>query len=228
MIASRTDPDLHLPRLRANDQLLELRNDALRFSDDEAGAMLENLGVGLQSSVVQALVARTEGWAAGLQLAAVSLRDQSDPAAGVRRLVETRQGIGEYLFSEALDNQPARLRSFLLEASTLEEFDAPTCAAVLGVAEAEADELIADAHRRLVRRGRGTTYGSTTCSASSCSCGCTLDPDRGSPCTGGRSFEKTGEIGRAIRHLWPQETKRRMPLFQRACSERIPRGGPRP
>jgi LuxR family transcriptional regulator, maltose regulon positive regulatory protein len=133
VLASRSDPPLPLARLRANGQLAELRTDDLRFTAEEAAALLrESAGAALPGSAVAALVARTEGWAAGLQLAALSLRGRSDIAGFVAAFSGSNRYILDYLTGEVLDGQPGQVREFLLETSVLERLSGELCDAVTG------------------------------------------------------------------------------------------------
>ena len=138
-LASRSDPPLRLPRLRAGGQLAELRADDLRFSADEAAALLrEAIDTELPGSAVAALAARTEGWAAGLQLAALSLRGQADPAGFVAAFSGSHRYVLDYLAEEVLDRQPEELRAFLLETSVLERLSGGLCDAVTGRTDGQA------------------------------------------------------------------------------------------
>jgi LuxR family maltose regulon positive regulatory protein len=133
VLASRSDPPLPLARLRARGQLAELRTDDLRFTAEEAAALLrESAGTALAGAAVAALVARTEGWAAGLQLAALSLRGRSDVAGFVAAFSGSHRYILDYLTGEVLDGQPDQVREFLLETSMLERLSGGLCDAVTG------------------------------------------------------------------------------------------------
>jgi LuxR family maltose regulon positive regulatory protein len=133
VLASRSDPPLPLARLRARGQLAELRTDDLRFTAEEAAALLrESAGAGLPAAAVAALVARTEGWAAGLQLAALSLRGRSDVAGFVAAFSGSHRYVLDYLTGEVLDGQPEQVRQFLLETSVLERLSGRLCDAVTG------------------------------------------------------------------------------------------------
>jgi LuxR family maltose regulon positive regulatory protein len=119
VLASRSDPPLPLARLRASGQLAELRADDLRFTTDEAAALLrEALGADLPDAAVAVLAARTEGWAAGLQLAALSLRGQEDAAGFVAAFSGSHRYVLDYLAGEVLDRQAEELRGFLLDPGT--------------------------------------------------------------------------------------------------------------
>ncbi len=133
VLASRADPPLRLARLRARGQLAELRTGDLRFTAEEAAALLrESAGTGLPGAAVAALAARTEGWAAGLQLAALSLRGRPDIAAFVAAFSGSHRYILDYLTGEVLDRQPEQVREFLLETSVLDRLSGGLCDAVTG------------------------------------------------------------------------------------------------
>ena len=175
-LASRSDPPLRLPRLRAGGQLAELRADDLRFSADEAAALLrEAMDTELPGAAVAALAARTEGWAAGLQLAALSLRGQADPAGFVAAFSGSHRYVLDYLAGEVLDRQREELRAFLLETSVLERLSGGLCDAVTGRTDSQAMlEQVEHAWRfpcRWMRcaAGGATTTCSPTCSAPACS-----------------------------------------------------------
>jgi ATP/maltotriose-dependent transcriptional regulator MalT len=139
VLASRSDPPLALARLRASGQLVELRADDLRFTADEAAALLrEALGADLPNAAVAALTARTEGWAAGLQLAALSLRGQEDTAGFVAAFSGSHRYVLDYLAGEVLDRQAEELRGFLLETSVLERLSGALCDAVTGRTDSQA------------------------------------------------------------------------------------------
>jgi len=132
VIATREDPPLPLPRLRARGQLAEVRAADLQFTPEEAAAFLgASMGLQLAAEQVAALVARTEGWAAGLQLAALALRDRADPAAFVAAFTGSHRLVADYLAAEVIDHQPAALRRFLLSTSVLDRICAPLCDALL-------------------------------------------------------------------------------------------------
>ena len=133
VLASRADPPLPLARLRAGGQLAELRAADLRFTSEEAAALLrESAGADLPAAAVAALAARTEGWVAGLQLAALSLRGQADPAGFVAAFSGSHRYVLDYLAEEVLDRQQEELRTFLLETSLLERLSGGLCDAVTG------------------------------------------------------------------------------------------------
>jgi LuxR family maltose regulon positive regulatory protein len=132
VIASREDPPLPLPRLRARHQLTEVRAADLGFNLEEATAFLgAGMGLRLDEAQVAALVGRTEGWAAGLQLAGLALRDRPDPAAFVAAFTGGHRLVADYLMTEVLDRQPASTRRFLLATGVLDRLCAPLCDALL-------------------------------------------------------------------------------------------------
>ena len=133
VLSSRSDPPLPLARLRARGQLAELRAAELRFTADEAAAMLrEASGADLPDAAVAALAARTEGWAAGLQLAALSLRGQADVAGFVAAFTGSNRYVLDFLAEEVLERQSEQVRTFLLETSVLERLSGELCDAVTG------------------------------------------------------------------------------------------------
>lgn len=131
-IATRADPPLPLGSLRAAGEVLEIRAAQLRFSDAEARALLnDSLALDLEPAEVALLRERTEGWPAGLRLAALSLRDQADRKAFVAAFAGDDRQITDYLH-EFVAAQPRRLREFLLRTSILERLCASVCDAVTG------------------------------------------------------------------------------------------------
>ena len=133
VLASRSDPPLPLARLRARGQLAELRGGSLRFTQEEAAALLgEAVGGELPTAAVAGLAARTEGWAAGLQLAALSLRGQVDPAGFVAAFSGSHRYVLDYLTEEVLGRQGEQVRTFLLETSVLDKLSGGLCDAVTG------------------------------------------------------------------------------------------------
>ena len=132
VLASRSDPPLPLARLRARGQLTEIRVAELRFTAAEAGELLQHAGPALPDASVAALAARTEGWAAGLALAALSLRGQHDAAAFVAAFTGSHRYVLDYLAEEVLERQDEQLRTFLLETSVLDRLSGPLCDAVTG------------------------------------------------------------------------------------------------
>ena len=132
VLASRSDPPLALARLRARGQLTEVRAADLRFTLAEAATLLQQETAALPEASVAALAARTEGWAAGLQLAALSLRGQNDVAGFVAKFTGSHRYILDYLAEEVLEQQDEQVRAFLLETSVLDRLSGPLCDAVTG------------------------------------------------------------------------------------------------
>ena len=146
VLITRADPPLQLSRLRVRGDLAELRAEQLRFSADEAMEFFnERLETKLSERDVHRLLARTEGWAAGLQFAALRLRDRADPSAFIERFTGADWHIVSYLGEEVLASQPPRVREFLLLTSVLNRMCAPLCDALTG--RADGAELINDIHR---------------------------------------------------------------------------------
>ncbi len=132
-ITTRQDPPLPLHRLRARGQLTELRAVDLRFTPAEAAAFLnEVMGLGLTAEEVAALESRTEGWIAGLQLAALSMQGREDVGGFIQAFAGDHRYIVDYLVEEVLARQPADVRSFLLQTAILERLHGPLCDAVTG------------------------------------------------------------------------------------------------
>ncbi len=126
VLSTRADPGLPLGALRAHGRLLELRTDDLRFTGPEAAEFLNGrLGLGLDEGDVDLLVARTEGWPAGLYLAALSLAGKPDKPALVRAFDGTSAHVVEFLSDEVLAGYPPELQDFMLRTSILERLCAP-------------------------------------------------------------------------------------------------------
>jgi len=132
MVATRVDPPLPLARLRASGELVEIRIAELGFSNAEAVALLNDaMGLGLAPQDVQRLWEKTEGWAAGLYLAGLSLRGRDDPGPFIASFEAGHRHILDYLGTEVLARQPEPLRSFLLRTSILQRLSGSLCDAVL-------------------------------------------------------------------------------------------------
>ncbi len=142
ILASRSDPPLSLARHRARGHLAELRAAELRFTAAESAALLQEVAAGsgqaLSDAAVAALAARTEGWAAGLQLAGLSLRGQRDVAGFVAAFTGSHRYVLDYLTEEVLERQGEQVRTFLLETSVLDRLSGPLCDAVTGRAGSQA------------------------------------------------------------------------------------------
>lgn len=130
-IAGRADPPLPLARLRAGVQLTELRAADLRFSPDEVAAFLNDvMGLGLSTDDIATVDARTEGWIAGLQMAALSMRGREDARGFIKAFSGSHRFVLDYLVEEVLDQQPPCIQDFLLKTSILKRMIAPLCDAV--------------------------------------------------------------------------------------------------
>ena len=133
VIGSRADPPLPLPRLRARGELIEMRAADLRFTTDEAASYLNDaMGLTLAAHDVAALEARTEGWIAALQLAALSLHGRDDTAAFIENFAGDDRFVVDYLAEEVLERQPQPIRDFLLRTSILSRLTGSLCDAVTG------------------------------------------------------------------------------------------------
>ena len=132
VVASREVPAIALARLRAQGQLLELGQGDLRFQAEEARLFLnQSMALGLTEPQVQALEAHTEGWPAGLQMAAVSLAGQSDADRFIRSFTGSHRLVLDYLLEEVLQRQPANIQAFLLSTSILDRLCPELCDAVM-------------------------------------------------------------------------------------------------
>jgi LuxR family maltose regulon positive regulatory protein len=125
ILLTRVDLPLGLHRLRLQGELTELRGADLRFSREEARALIEAAGVRLSDAALDALVARTEGWAAGLRLAALSLARHPDPERFAREFSGSERTVADYLLAEVLDRQPPEVTRLLLRTSILERVSGP-------------------------------------------------------------------------------------------------------
>ncbi|WP_156401846.1 LuxR C-terminal-related transcriptional regulator [Agromyces sp. Soil535] len=133
VIASRSDPPLPLARMRGRGELTELRGADLRFTPEEAAAFLNQvMALGLAAEDIAALETRTEGWIAGLQLAALSMRDRSDIPGFIKAFTGSHRFVIDYLGEEVLQRQPDHVRDFLVSTAFLDRLSAPLCEAVTG------------------------------------------------------------------------------------------------
>ncbi len=131
VLLTREDPALPLARLRAHNQLTEIRAADLRFSGSEAGQFLTDaMGLRLSGADVDRLEDRTEGWIVGLQLAGLSMRERDDPAGFIAALSGSQRHILSYLTEEVLSRQPEDVQDFLLQTSILGGLSGELCAAV--------------------------------------------------------------------------------------------------
>ncbi len=136
VMTSREDPALSLPKWRVRGQMTEVRAADLRFSTEEATAFFQNtMGLTLDETAVNQLETRTEGWVAGLQLAALSIRKGADAAQFVENFAGNERQVADYLLQEVLLQQSETVQKFLLQTSILERFNADLC-----------DHLLASTH----------------------------------------------------------------------------------
>jgi LuxR family maltose regulon positive regulatory protein len=142
VIATRSDPPLHLARLRGRGQLTELRANDLRFRPDEVAAFLDQVvGLNLAADDVAALASRTEGWIAGLQMATLAIRarvsthgpDTAHIAHFIRAFTGSNRFIMDYLVEEVLQQQPPSIQTFLLQTAILDRLSGPLCDAVVDI-----------------------------------------------------------------------------------------------
>lgn len=139
VVTTRADPPIPLARLRAHDQLAEVRANDLRFTTDETASFLtEVMGLGLTAKEVAALEARTEGWIAGLQIAALSMRGRDDLPEFVETFSGSHRLILEYLAEEVLHQQPEGKLQFLLKTSILNRLCGSLCDALTGGSDGQA------------------------------------------------------------------------------------------
>ncbi|MDZ4769248.1 MAG: hypothetical protein SGJ24_08980 [Chloroflexota bacterium] len=130
VIASRTKPPFALARLRAQGNLVELRAADLRFTRDEAADYFKRAALPLSSDAIATLADRTEGWIAGLQLAALSLRDQPDSQGIIESFTGGHAHVVDYLPEEVWQRQPADIQRFLLHTAILDRMCAALCDAI--------------------------------------------------------------------------------------------------
>lgn len=133
VIVTREDPPLPLSRLRAQGQVLEIRQPDLRFTHQEVVDFLHtSFDIKISAEDIQALAKHTEGWVVGLHMAALSLRNTPDKHAFVQSFTGSHRFILDYLLEEVLDHQPDHFREFLQKTSILERLSAPLCDALTG------------------------------------------------------------------------------------------------
>ena len=220
VLASRIDPPLRLHRLRMSGGLCELRDRDLYFSLAESGSLLANFGVEVAAADLALLHQRTEGWAAALQMAALSLRGTPDPARAARALEVRNHAIAEYFISEVLDQQPPEIAQFMLDTSILDELTADACSAVTDRPDAAAllrrinvanlflvvldDEQVGFRYHHLVRRALYAELRARDRAR-----------EQALQIRAAEWFEGTGEIRRAVRHfLSARKAGRALDLMQ--------------
>lgn len=139
VIGTREDPPLPLARLRGRDQITEIRERNLRFTEEETGAFLNgSLALRVPPSAVKALAVRAEGWITALQLAGVALRSAASAEAFADAFAGNDRFIADYLMEEVLSRQPDPVRAFLRQTAVLDRLCAPLCDALTGRAGSQA------------------------------------------------------------------------------------------
>jgi LuxR family maltose regulon positive regulatory protein len=146
VVASRSEPQLRLHRMRTRDELVELRDHDLAFSVEETDDYLSALGLDLPDHDVSVINERTEGWSTGVQMVAISLRTSPDPLASVRWSDVKAHAISGYFVEEVLSRQPESVVDFMLATSVLEELSIPACTALVGEGAAAMLEYLCASH----------------------------------------------------------------------------------
>src|SRR6516164_2414224 len=146
VVASRVDPPLRVHRMRAHQDLVELRDEDLAFSVEEARILLTGFGVRLDEQELALVHQRSEGWAAGLQMAALSIHGSPDPATAAGRVQLGRHAVAGYFLEEVLSRQPPEVAEFMLATSVLDELSVPACTALCGPGSAKMLEFLYGAH----------------------------------------------------------------------------------
>ena len=146
VVASRVDPPLRVHRMRAHQNLVELRDGDLSFSVEETRSFLSAFGVRLDEPDLALVHRRSEGWVAGLQMAALSIHGSPDPVTAAGRVQLHRHAIADYFLEEVLSRQPPEVADFMLATSVLDELSAPACTAVYGQGSAKMLEFLYRAH----------------------------------------------------------------------------------
>jgi len=146
VVAGRVDPPLRVHRMRAHQDLLELRDADLAFSAEETRRLLAGFGVRLEDPELALVHERSEGWVAGLQMAAISIQGSPDPATAAGRVQLGRHAVAGYFLDEVLSQQPPDVADFMLATSVLDELSVPACTAVWGPGSAKMLEFLYGAH----------------------------------------------------------------------------------
>ena len=164
-IASRHEPAMHVGRLRAHRRVIELRRGDLVMTPSEAGALLTGAGLELEQAQVEILVQRTEGWAAGLYLAALSIREAADPGFAAADFSGDNPLVADYLEDEFLSGLSRERTAFLRGASVIDVLSGPVCDAVLG--RSNAGRVLAGLARSNLLCSRSAAMTPTVCTRSS-------------------------------------------------------------
>ena len=159
VVASRADPGLRLHRMRANEELVELRDQDLSFSAEETRHFLSGFGLLLSEHDLKLIHQRSEGWIAGLQMAAISMQHSPDPVNTAGRAQLHRHTVTGYFLDEVLSCQPPELVEFMLATSILDDLSLPACNALCGPGSAAHLERLYREHLFVTRvDDEGTTY----------------------------------------------------------------------
>jgi LuxR family maltose regulon positive regulatory protein len=137
VLLTRRDPRLGLHRLRVEGELTEVRGEDLRFTSEESRALMDAAGVRLSDGAIESVVATTEGWAAGLRLAALSLARDPDPERLAAGFSGRERAVAEYLLAEVLERQPPEVSRLLLRTSILERVNGPLADELTGCSGSE-------------------------------------------------------------------------------------------
>ena len=181
LIASRHDPSVALQRLRLEGRLTELRATDLVMTPEESRELLASAGVSLTDEDADVLHERTEGWVAGLSLAALSLRDHPDPTKFVRTFAGDERPVGDYLIEEVLQRQPSQLRDFLLRTSVVDVLEPGLTEELTGRPDGmHTLEQLRRSNAFLVPhpRARAALPATTRCSRNCCAVNCVTRPPR--------------------------------------------------
>ncbi len=146
VIATRVDPPLRLHRLRAQEQLVELRDSDLAFSVEETRGFFSGFGLDLSDDDIASVQQRTEGWSTGLQMTAISIRTSPDPPTAVRRATVHGHAVAGYFLEEVLYRQPQAVADFMLATSLLDELSVAACEAMIGDGAASILETLLSDH----------------------------------------------------------------------------------
>ena len=146
VVASRVDPPLRVHRMRAHQDLVELRDGDLAFSVEETRSLLAGFGVSLDEPDLALVHRRSEGWVAGLQMAAISIQGSPDRATAAGRVQLHRHTVADYFLEEVLSHQPPEVAEFMLATSVLDELSVPACTALCGQGSAKMLEFLNGTH----------------------------------------------------------------------------------
>jgi LuxR family maltose regulon positive regulatory protein len=146
VVTSRSDPELRLSRMRAREELVELRDTDLAFSAVETKGFFARFGLDIPDHDIEALHRRTEGWSTGLQLAALSIQTSPDPVSSVRRAQIHSNTVAGYFLEEVLSQQPQGVADFMLASSVFDELSIDACTAVIGDGAAAILDHLSNAH----------------------------------------------------------------------------------